>query len=221
MLTITQKALERIESQELPLISDKASSRKARLFAMKVFGFSFLGALMAVFFYSDMSLTVGGAIFAFLSPGLIVFLACWMASPIEVKPTEVPSKDIKQAIIDRLRDFYLSDGNVALLKSLYDKSLLEKDQKEQIEQFLVEKNKTIVDYLMALGDKNLATMAEPYREQINKDINEAVNNYFITRKTQLQLEIEAENNKKSDREKFQEDSLKFFYSTMPKNIAIR
>ena len=62
-------------------------------------------------------------------------------------------------------------------------------------------------------------MSEPYREQIDKDINEAVESYFIGKRKELELQIMAENSKKSDEEKFKEDCLKFFYSTMPKNIA--
>ena len=105
------------------------------------------------------------------------------------------------------------------MKTLYERSLLKKDQKEKIEQFLTINGKTIVDYLNSLGDKNLAMLAQPYRDQIDKDINEAVEGYFIGKSRELELQIMAENSKKSDEERFKEDCLKLFYSTMPKNIA--
>ena len=62
-------------------------------------------------------------------------------------------------------------------------------------------------------------LAQPYRDQIDKDINEAVEGYFIGKSRELELQIMAENSKKSDEERFKEDCLKLFYSTMPKNIA--
>ena len=62
-------------------------------------------------------------------------------------------------------------------------------------------------------------LAAPYRDQINKDINEAVESYFIGKSKELELQIMAENSKKREEERFKEDCLKFFYSTMPKNIA--
>lgn len=62
-------------------------------------------------------------------------------------------------------------------------------------------------------------LAQPYRDQIDKDINEAVESYFIGKSRELELQIMADNSKKSDEEKFKDDCLEFFYSTMPKNIA--
>ena len=135
------------------------------------------------------------------------------------KRITLSNKDIREAIIERLNSFYLPDNNIELLKTLYEKSLLKKDQKKKIERFLTINDKTIVDYLNSLGDKNLKMLAQPYREQIDKDINETVESYFIDKSRELELQIMAENSKKSDEEKFKEDCLNFFYSTMPKNIA--
>lgn len=135
------------------------------------------------------------------------------------KRITLSNEDIREAIIERLNSFYLPDNNIELLKTLYEKSLLKKDQKKKIERFLTINDKTIVDYLNSLGDKNLKMLAQPYREQIDKDINEAVESYFIDKSRELELQIMAENSKKSDEERFKEDCLNFFYSTMPKNIA--
>lgn len=156
------------------------------------------------------------SLFNYIVMAFFAFLAVF---PMKIYPVEIPTKNIKKAIIDRLKSFYLPDNNVELLKTLYEKSLLKKDQKKKIERFLTINGKTIVDYLNSLGDKNLAMLAAPYRDQINKDINEAVESYFIGKKKELELQIMAENSKKSDEEKFKEDCLNFFYSTMPKNIA--
>ena len=149
----------------------------------------------------------------------MAFFAFLAVFPMKIYPVEIPTKNIKKAIVDRLKSFYLPDNNVELLKTLYEKSLLKKDQKKKIERFLTINGKTIVDYLNSLGDKNLAMIAAPYRDQIDKDINEAVESYFIGKSRELELQIMAENSKKSDEERFKEDCLNFFYSTMPKNIA--
>lgn len=156
------------------------------------------------------------SLFNYIVMAFFAFLAVF---PMKIYPVEIPTKNIKKAIVNRLKSFYLPDNNVELLKTLYEKSLLKKDQKKKIERFLTINDKTIVDYLNSLGDKNLAMLAAPYRDQIDKDINEAVESYFIDKSKELELQIIAENNKKSDEEKFKEDCLNFFYSTMPKNIA--
>lgn len=220
LLAITKKELERIETLIAPALVQKRYEKRVdrALFGLYCFTFlfCFIGAL-----HFDLIIP-SSLVVAFFLASPVGFIAMIASKPIKqylAKRLKLLDKDIKGAMTERLKSFYLPDNNIELLKTLYEKSLLKKDQKEQIEQFLTINGKTIVDYISSLGDKNLAMLAAPYRDQIDKDINEAVEGYFIGKSRELELQIMAENSKKSDEEKFKEDCLNFFYSTMPKNIA--
>ena len=220
LLAITKKELERIEILIAPALVKKRYEKRVD------------GALLSFYCLIFSFLVIGIFRTGVIIPSSLV-IAFFLASPIALilivmskmikkylaKRITLSNEDIREAIIERLKSFYLPDNNIELLKTLYEKSLLKKDQKKKIERFLTINDKTIVDYLNSLGDKNLKMLAQPYREQIDKDINEAVESYFIDKSRELELQIMAENSKKSDEERFKEDCLNFFYSTMPKNTA--
>ena len=220
LLTITKKEMQGVENIVTPKISKKECETKTET----ILSFSYFLVLFIIFtiIYSDNLpfLYCFGLSLACSGPAAIIFLI--IANPLneKLKKKSRPSiKGTKKAITDRLKSFYLPDSNIELLKTLYERSLLKRDQKKKIEQFLAINGKTVMDYLNSLGNKNLVMLAAPYRDQINKDINEAVESYFIGKSRELELQIMAENSKKSDEERFKEDCLNFFYSTMPKNIA--
>lgn len=220
LLAITKKELERIETMIAPTLIRKRYESKVDWLLFRLYCLIMIVSYIGIF-CADISI-LSSLFLALTFPVPMGLIIIEISKPIKkylTKRLKFDSEDIKEAMIERLINFHLSDSNIELLKILYEKSLLKKDQKEKIEQFLTINGKTIVDYLNSLGNKNLAMMSEPYREQIDKDINEAVESYFIGKRKELELQIMAENSKKSDEEKFKEDCLKFFYSTMPKNIA--
>lgn len=206
------------------IVTPKISKKECETKTETILSFSYFLVLFIIFtiIYSDNLpfLYCFGLSLACSGPAAIIFLI--IANPLneKLKKNSRPSiKGTKKAMIDRLKSFYLPDNNIELLKTLYERSLLKRDQKKKIEQFLAINGKTVMDYLNSLGNKNLVMLAAPYRDQINKDINEAVESYFIGKSRDLELQIMAENSKKNDEERFKEDCLKLFYSTMPKNIA--
>jgi hypothetical protein len=220
LLAITKKELERIETMIAPTLIRKRYESKVDWLLFRLYCLIMIVSYIGIF-CADISI-LSSLFLALTFPVPMGLIIIEISKPIKkylTKRLKFDSEDIKEAMIERLINFHLPDSNIELLKTLYEKSLLKKDQKEKIEQFLTINGKTIVDYLNSLGNKNLAMMSEPYREQIDKDINEAVESYFIGKRKELELQIMAENSKKSDEEKFKEDCLKFFYSTMPKNIA--
>ena len=220
LLAITKKELERIETLIAPALVKKRYEKKVDGALLGFYCLIFSLLVIGIFRTGVILLSSLVIAFFLASPiALILIVMSKMIKKYLAKRITLSNKDIREAIIERLNSFYLPDNNIELLKTLYERSLLKKDQKEQIEQFLTINGKTIIDYLSSLGDKNLAMLSAPYREQIDKDINEAVESYFIGKSRELKLQIMAENSKKSDEEKFKEDCLNFFYSTMPKNIA--
>ena len=220
LLAITKKELERIETLIAPALVKKRYEKKVDGALLGFYCLIFSLLVIGIFRTGVILLSSLVIAFFLASPiALILIIMSKMIKKYLAKRITLSNKDIREAIIERLNSFYLPDNNIELLKTLYEKSLLKKDQKKKIERFLTINDKTIVDYLNSLGDKNLKMLAQPYREQIDKDINEAVESYFIDKSRELELQIMAENSKKSDEERFKEDCLNFFYSTMPKNIA--
>lgn len=220
LLAITKKELERIETLIAPALVKKRYEKKVDGALLGFYCLIFSLLVIGIFRTGVILLSSLVIAFFLASPiALILIVMSKMIKKYLAKRITLSNKDIRETIIERLNSFYLPDNNIELLKTLYEKSLLKKDQKKKIERFLTINDKTIVDYLNSLGDKNLKMLAQPYREQIDKDINEAVESYFIDKSRELELQIMAENSKKSDEERFKEDCLNFFYSTMPKNIA--
>lgn len=220
LLAITKKELERIETMIAPTLIRKRYESKVDWLLFRLYCLIVIVSYIGIF-CADISI-LSSLFLALTFPVPMGLIIIEISKPIKkylTKRLKFDSEDIKEAMIERLINFHLPDSNIELLKTLYEKSLLKRNQKEQIEQFLAKNGKTIVDYLNLLGDKNLSILAQPYREQIDKDINEAVESYFIGKNRELELQIMAENSKKSDEERFKEDCLNFFYSTMPKNIA--
>ena len=220
LLAITKKELERIEVMIAPTLIRKRYESKVDWLLFRLYCLIMLAFFIGIF-YANISL-LHSLFLAFIFPIPIGLIVIELSKPIKkylTKHLKFDTKNIKEAMIEKLTSFYLPDNNIELLKALYEKSLLKKDQKEKIEKFLAKKSKTIVDYLNSLGDENLTILAQPYREQMNKDIDEAIENYFIGKSRDLELQIMAENNRKSDEERFREDCLNFFYSTMPKNLT--
>ena len=87
-------------------------------------------------------------------------------------------ENIKREILKRLKAQYFCESNINFLNFLYHKDILLRAEKDRIDDFLAQKGKTILDYLSALGEKELEIFAKPYKEQITIDIEEAVHNYY-------------------------------------------
>ena len=189
LLAITKKELERIETMIAPTLIRKRYESKVDWLLFRLYCLIMIVSYIGIF-CADISI-LSSLFLALTFPVPMGLIIIEISKPIKkylTKRLKFDSEDIKEAMIERLINFHLPDSNIELLKTLYEKSLLKKDQKEKIEQFLTINGKTIVDYLNSLGNKNLAMMSEPYREQIDKDINEAVESYFIDKRKELELQ---------------------------------
>ena len=137
--------------------------------------------------------------------GVCVFLIlsfAWINSPscsdkeINYSPSLNEAKDlsdedikfsdesIKREMLSRLKSQYFCESNINFLNMLYYKDILDKAEKERIDEFLTLKGKTILDYLSSLGEKELEMFAKPYKKQIAIDIEEAVYGYYKNKNKQ-------------------------------------
>lgn len=96
------------------------------------------------------------------------------------------------------------------LSKLYDMNKLEPNLSKKISSFLYKEGKNFQDYLDTLSDKELALLAAPYKERLVSEISSIVRAYLEGKREEERAVIQ-----------FHNKSREFFYSTMPKNIAIR
>lgn len=143
----------------------------------------------------------------------------WSIFPVKIYPVEISTKSIKKAIIEKLTNFYLPKDDTQFLKALYDMSLLNKDFQEKLDQFLKKNEKSVENYLKSLSKESLTMLAQPYKDQINKDINEAVENYLMEKNKELELEKMAKNEKENAEQAFKKKCENLLYSAMPKNLT--
>ena len=96
------------------------------------------------------------------------------------------------------------------LSKLYDMNKLEPNLSKKISSFLYKEGKNFQDYLDTLSDRELALLAAPYKERLVSEIGSIVQAYLEKKQEEEQAIVQ-----------FHNKSREFFYSTMPKNIAIR
>lgn len=96
------------------------------------------------------------------------------------------------------------------LSKLYDMNKLEPNLSKKIRSFLYKEGKNFQDYLDTLSNKELALLAAPYKERLVSEISSIVRAYLEEKREEEQAIVQ-----------FHNKSREFFYSTMPKNIAIR
>lgn len=108
------------------------------------------------------------------------------------------------------RKYHNIDDDSLFLSKLYNMGKLEPNLSKKISSFLYKEGKDFQDYLDTLSDKELALLAAPYKERLVSEIGSIVRAYLEEKREEEQAIIQFHNKSKE-----------FFYSTMPKNIAIR
>lgn len=108
------------------------------------------------------------------------------------------------------RKYHNIDDDSLFLSKLYDMGKLEPNLSKKISSFLYKEGKKFQDYLDTLSDKELALLAAPYKERLVSEISSIVRAYLEGKQEEEQAIVQ-----------FHNKSREFFYSTMPKNIAIR
>lgn len=106
--------------------------------------------------------------------------------------------------------YYNINNDSLFLSKLYDIKKLEPNLSQKIKSFLRKEGKNFQDYLDTLSDKELALLAAPYKERLVSEIGSIVQAYLEEKREEDRAVIQFHNKSKE-----------FFYSTMPKNIAIR
>lgn len=114
----------------------------------------------------------------------------------------------KDLMLERVLADYKADDNLLFFRGLYEDSLIDSEKRAQIDSFLAQENKTISDYLRLLNKKELAILAEPYKQRLVLEAKARIEEYFMKKDEESVQNME-----------FYEKGKDFFYSGLPKNLA--
>jgi hypothetical protein len=108
------------------------------------------------------------------------------------------------------KKYHNIDDDSLFLSKLYKMNKLEPSLCKKINSFLSKENKDFQDYLDMLNDKELSLLATPYKARLISEIGSIVQAYLEEKQKEEQAVVQFHNKSKE-----------FFYSTMPKNLAIQ
>ena len=153
----------------------------------------------------------GNKAFIFIVFSIVPFAATAIYLSEKVNEAEEKRVPLEDTITVYIADDYHNVGDDSLfLSKLYNMGKLEPNLRKKINNFLSTENKNFQDYLNTLSEKELELLATPYRERLFSEIGSIVQAYLEKKREEDQAVI-----------RFHDKSKEFFYSTMPKNIAIR
>lgn len=158
---------------------------------------------------NDMLILLGSFI---IGSSLSLVFGNFMAKRISKKKFTTMARDYldnkKDLMLERVLADYKIDDNLLFFKNLYNDNLIDSEQRIQIENFLASEGKTITSYLNLLNKKELAILAEPYKQRLVLEAKAKIDEYFIKKDEESVKAME-----------FYEKGKRFFYSGFPKNLT--
>jgi hypothetical protein len=208
---LTEKALDdlvpKITKEREEIIEEDNKDRRNK--------YLFIALLIFCIFVLSIILLVqpadGNKAFIFIVFSIVPFAATAIYLSEKVNEAEEKRVPLEDTITVYIADDYHNVGDDSLfLSKLYNMGKLEPNLRKKINNFLSTENKNFQDYLNTLSEKELELLATPYRERLFSEIGSIVQAYLEKKREEDQAVI-----------RFHDKSKEFFYSTMPKNIAIR
>lgn len=208
---LTEKALDdlvpKITKEREEIIEEDNKDRRNK--------YLFIALLIFCIFVLSIILLVqpadGNKAFIFIVFSIVPFAATAIYLSEKVNEAEEKRVPLEDTITVYIADDYHNVGDDSLfLSKLYNMGKLEPNLRKKNNNFLSTENKNFQDYLNTLSEKELELLATPYRERLFSEIGSIVQAYLEKKREEDQAVI-----------RFHDKSKEFFYSTMPKNIAIR
>ena len=208
---LTEKALDdlvpKITKEREEIIEEDNKDRRNK--------YLFIALLIFCIFVLSIILLVqpadGNKAFIFIIFSIVPFAATAIYLSEKVNEAEEKRVPLEDTITVYIADDYHNVGDDSLfLSKLYNMGKLEPNLRKKINNFLSTENKNFQDYFNTLSEKELELLATPYRERLFSEIGSIVQAYLEKKREEDQAVI-----------RFHDKSKEFFYSTMPKNIAIR
>jgi len=194
LLNLTYQELERVECNIKAHIKNKdrakQESKKAKAEKLKEENAKYpLNALStSIFFIIFIYCSTHNADWKEVAISIVIALIFSSIGSYSPKPSNesvnFSDENIAKEMLNRLKTQYFCESDINFLNFLYHKDILNKAEKERIDEFLASKGKGILNYLSSLGERELEMFAKPYKEQIAIDIEQAVCGYYENKSKQ-------------------------------------
>ena len=132
------------------------------------------------------------------------------------------NENLRKILISFFEDEFLDNKmDAEIYQHLYEHRMLRPEELDKIDKFLASNNVNFRDYVLALDSELLAHIINPYRDEMKREIDEAVTNFFLEKDRVKQEEERARSLERQKQNLFIEKTNGFASSMLGKNLAIQ
>ena len=129
---------------------------------------------------------------------------------------------LQKVLISLFEDEFLDNKtDTEIYQHLYEHRMLRSEELDKIDKFLASNNINFRDYALALDSELLSHIINPYRDEIKREIEEAVASFFLEKDRTKQEEERAKSLERQKQNLFIEKTNGFASSMLGKNLAIQ
>ena len=129
---------------------------------------------------------------------------------------------LQKILISLFEDEFLDNKtDTEIYQHLYEYRMLRSEELDKLDKFLASNNVNFRSYVLALDSKLLAHIVDPYRDEIKREIEEAVTSFFLEKDRTKQEEERAKSEERQKQNLFIEKTNGFASSMLGKNLAIQ
>lgn len=129
--------------------------------------------------------------------------------------------NLRKILISFFEDEFLDNKmDTEIYQYLYEHRMLRPEELDKLDKFLASNNVNFRSYVLALDSELLAHIINPYRDEIKREIEEAVTSFFLEKDRTKQEEERAKSLERQKQNLFIEKTNGFASSMLGKNLAI-
>lgn len=131
------------------------------------------------------------------------------------------NENLRKILISFFEDEFLDNKmDTEIYQHLYEHRMLRSEELDKLDKFLASNNVNFKNYVLALDSELLAHIIKPYREEMRKEIEEAVAGFFLEKDRARLEEEKAKSLESQKRNLFIERTNGFASSMLGKNLAM-
>ena len=141
----------------------------------------------------------------------------------EYKVSNLEDNDsLQKILISFFEDEFLDNNtDTEIYQHLYEHRMLRPEELDKIDKFLASNNVNFRDYVLALDSELLAHIINPYRDEMKREIEDAVASFFLEKDRIKQEEERAKSEERQKQNLFIEKTNGVASSMLGKNLAIQ
>ena len=130
--------------------------------------------------------------------------------------------NLRKILISFFEDEFLDNKmDTEIYQYLYEHRMLRSEELDKLDKFLASNNVNFRSYALALDSELLSHIINPYRDEIKREIEEAVTSFFLEKDRTKQEEERAKSLERQKQNLFIEKTNGFASSMLGKNLAIQ